>query len=265
MPVDVMKHKVLESKMIEFDDLTRLLAGDLAAIRIPNYYPKKLCREISQKLLMHPGRSYFNKASEIGRIGMAHFEIDSTELFEFYHDNAVKHTKELRSVFHPYFSPVDKLRLTLEEVWPAGAGLETLYGKKCAAGICRVIDPAKELLAHNDRLDRDSPDSYQAQSLLGQLSACVYLQVPEKGGELKLWDTEPKDEREYEELKRGRYGVDEVKLGEPSFELKPQEGELLIFNVRKYHGVAPGEGKERINVGVFIGYRGDAAPLSYWS
>ncbi len=213
----------------------------------------------------NPNKGNFNKAYDIGKIGLAHYEIDSPQKFDLYHSEALENTWQLRNIFEPYFSPIDKVRLLLEEVWPAGAQLEMLYGKKCFVGICRVMEPSVELLAHNDRLDRDSPDSLQARSLVSQLSACVYIQVPDEGGGLRLWMKEPRNEEEYLKLCSGNYGIELHKLGQPIHVIEPKCGDLIIFNIRKYHGVAPAKGKARINVGAFIGYRSIHQPLTYWS
>lgn len=251
--------------LFNFYDLMGVIDGKVAALRIPNFCSQEICREVSMRILKYPKKSNFNKAKDIGSIGMAHFNIDGPEANEIYHQNAISNTQMLREIFSPFLSPVDKLRLSLEEIWPAGANLELLYGKKCFVGICRIMEPTIELLAHNDRLDRDSPDSLQAKSLLGQLSACIYLQVPSEGGGLRLWMSEPCSEDEYEKLKDGSYGIATEKLGNPIHVIEPQQGELVIFNIRKLHGVAPGKGNPRINVGAFIGYRGVHQPLSYWS
>lgn len=253
------------SESFDENNLKDLIAGSIAAIRIPNFYSKEICNIAADKILERSDKGYYNKAKEIGRIGLAHFEVNNTEKFNEYHNNAASNTARLRNIFEPYFSPVDKLRLLLEETWSAGAGIEILYGRKCFVGICRIIDPSVELLAHNDRLDRDSPDSFQATSLLGQLSANIFIQVPESGGGLRLWSHEPENEEEYVKLKNGSYGLSLDVLGEPAHLIQPETGELVIFNTRKYHGVAPGTGKARINVGMFIGYRSDSSPLSYWS
>ncbi len=253
------------TEKLTFEDLKSVIDGKCAAIHIKEFCSKKICKIVSKKLLTHSSRGNFNKASEIGRIGMAHYEIDSPSGFDFYYENAIANTWQLRELFEPYLSPVDKIRLLLEEVWPSGAQLEMLYGKKCFVGICRIIEPTIELLAHNDRLDRDAPESFQAKSLITQLSACIYLQVPEKGGGLRLWMKEPEDEMEYKKLRSGAYGIDIAKLGQPAHVIEPENGDLLIFNIRKYHGVAPGKGRPRINVGAFIGYRSIYQPLTYWS
>jgi hypothetical protein len=250
---------------ISLQTIKSLISGDSVAVRIKNFCSKRICDEISKKLQTHPSVSSFNKANEIGRIGMAHFEIDGPEKFLNYHENALENTEKLRDIFSPYLSPIDKLRVILDEKWPAGAMLETLYGRKCFVGICRIMQPSIELLAHNDRLDRDSPDSIQAKSLLGQLSACIYLQIPEEGGQLRLWMKEPESEEKYFNLIGNNYGVQLEKLGLPKYEIFPEQGELIIFNTRRYHGVAPGRGRPRINVGLFIGYRSDYTYLSYWS
>jgi hypothetical protein len=263
--IDNASYSVVKKETINYQDLQKLLSGRLAAIRIPKFYSNKLSKLASEKLLIHPDRGVYNKASSIGRLGMAHFEIDNQERFDFYHDNALKHTQQLREVFLPFLSPIDKLRLLLEEIWPAGANLQMLDEKKCAAGICRIVGSGDGLLAHNDRLDRDSPDSQQALSLLGQLAACVYLQVPAQGGGVRLWNKEPGDEEEYTRLKDNNYGIKLEKLGKPQHVIEPSQGELLLFNARKYHGVAPWQEGLRVNVSMFIGYRGSAQALTYWS
>jgi len=196
---------------------------------------------------------------------MAHFEIDSPEALNKYHKSALTNTERLRTIFLPYLSPVDKLRVVLEDIWPAGATTEVLGGKKCFVGICRIMEPFVELLAHNDSLERDTPELVEAKTLLGQLSACVYLQVPDVGGGLRLWMKGPANENEYCQLKGNSYGISMEKLGPPMYLIEPEMGELVIFNTSKYHGVAPGQGSSRINVGLFIGYRGDDLPLTYWS
>jgi hypothetical protein len=253
------------TETLTYEDLKDVIDGKCAAIRIKEFCSKKICQMVTNRFLQHSNRGNFNKASDVGRIGIAHYEIDSPEKFDLYHQKAIEYTWQLRNVFDPYLSPVDKIRLLLEEVWPSGAQLEMLYGRKCFVGICRIMEPTIELLAHNDRLDRDSPDSLQARSLISQLSACVYIQVPDEGGGLRLWMKEPENEEEYIKLKSGNYGIEMGKLGPPVHVIEPENGDLLIFNIRKYHGVAPGKGKSRINVGAFIGYRSINQPLTYWS
>lgn len=256
---------VFSRQFLSYSDIKGLFDGSIAAIRIPQFCSKDVCKIVSERILLNKERGSFNKASDIGRIGMAHFEIDGQAKQDEYHKNAAINTERLRRIFHPYFSPVDHMRLILEEIAPAGATIEIQEGRKCFVGICRIMDPSIELLAHNDKFSRDTPDSIQAKELLGQLSACIYLQVPEEGGGLRLWMTEPQSEEEYSRLKNGNYGISIEKLGEPAHIIEPTVGELVVFNVGKYHGVAPGKGKPRINVGLFIGYRGESKPLSYWS
>jgi hypothetical protein len=258
-------NNVLNRESVDSECIKSLISGESLALRIPNFISKDTCNFVAKKILERQDKGNYNKAEEIGRIGLAHFEIDNADKFNEYHDNAVKNTLRLRNIFEPYLSPVDKLRLILDEIWAPGASIEILYGRKCFVGICRIIDPSIELLAHNDRLDRDSPDSYQAISLLGQLSANIFIQVPNIGGGLRIWSKQPESEIDYQKLKSGSYGIKLEALGKPSVIIQPEQGDLIIFNTRNYHGVAAGSGGARINVGMFIGYRGEAAPLTYWS
>jgi predicted 2-oxoglutarate/Fe(II)-dependent dioxygenase YbiX len=61
------------------------------------------------------------------------------------------------------------------------------------------------------------------------------------------------------------YGVQVERLGEPDLVVRPDPGDLLMFNSRKMHAVSPGTGHNRLAVSCFVGYRGDNLPLTFWS
>ncbi|MBP9722103.1 MAG: hypothetical protein KBD64_02970 [Gammaproteobacteria bacterium] len=61
------------------------------------------------------------------------------------------------------------------------------------------------------------------------------------------------------------YYVDRSKIGQPLLTIKPQPGELVLFNPTRYHAVTAGQGNKRVSVSCFIGYRGEYSPLTLWS
>ena len=261
-----MVKEIYEKDKLEASDIKELVYQNILAVVIRNFYPADIAHKIAEKIMACPNRGYYNRESELARIGMAHFEVDSIESNQRYHDFAVEWIQDLRSMFKPYLSPIDKLRLTLEEMWPSGAALQTLNGLKCFVGICRILDPMITINPHYDRLDRDyCTDIEQANRLLGQLSANIYLQIPDKGGELELWIEDQNSKKIQALNKDGYFGIELEKMGVPEFSIRPNPGDLIIFNTRLYHGIRSGEGNSRISIGTFIGYAGDQLPLTYWS
>lgn len=61
------------------------------------------------------------------------------------------------------------------------------------------------------------------------------------------------------------YGIDPALLGEPTLEICPSPGDLIIFNSKRMHAVSPGSDDLRLSLSCFVGYRGPATPLSFWS
>lgn len=256
------KPPVIHRKKLSDTDIIGLIHGDIACIRIPQYFSHN--QYAVDRILQNPELGSFGIAKKVKRLGMAHIEVTNKQDNAIYHDKAHYHTQLSRQVFLPYLSPVDKLRLELDEIWPYGAHLKSIDGRKCFSGICRVLPESIEVKPHVDRLDRDIPGVADANTVISQISACVYLQTPNQGGELMLWMKEP--EQQDKQPKKGEdiYGTDDD-IGEPMYRLLPEVGELLLFNIRKYHGVAAGKGKQRINTGIFIGYEGSEKPLTFWS
>lgn len=131
-------------------------------------------------------------------------------------------------------------------------------------GLSRMVEPDTTFLAHHDIFAEDAPGSEEAESLLAQFAANIYFQVPDEGGELLMWHRNMSTE-EFDERRKGQYGIEIIDLPPPDVVVKPGRGDLLIFDSRKIHAVASPRDRARVAVSFFIGYRGDNQPLTYWS
>ncbi|CBJ79761.1 conserved hypothetical protein [Xenorhabdus bovienii str. Jollieti] len=255
---------IIETDRLNSACIEKLAKQEILAIRIKKFIPTSLAEKISEKILGKGFDKYLN-APSIGRIGMAFYETENKALrVADYFENVLNNINELRQRCSPYLSPIDQLRCVLDEVWPAGAQLETLYGKKMYVGLSRVVEPGVTFLAHHDIFAKDAPDSFRAKSLQAQFAANVYLSMPNEGGALQVWKNKLSPE-EFDSMRRDSYGIEPSLLGKPALEVQPDAGELLIFNAQCMHAVTAGIGSSRLSLSCFIGYRGEAAPLSFWS
>lgn len=246
-------------------DLLELIKGNIIALRIPNYFASELCDSISNKLL---GKryEYYKYAKEIvGRIGLSFSETKNDNInLKKYYNNSISNIVAIRDAFSPYLSPIDKLRLDLQEVWQEGAILgNNKEHRKTFVGLCRIIEPNKEVLPHQDILKWDTDNKNKFTDILTQLAVNIYLKIPEKGGELELWDLEL-SQKKYQLLAKGKYGIEYSLLPEPTNIIKPLLGELILFNSQKIHSIRQGN-TSRITMSCFIGYKSDNNPLVYWS
>lgn len=266
-----MKNTPTQELLTDTDGLTAqglidVAEGRIKAILVPNYYPAELCAIAASRLVAHPRFGFYGNAKDIGRVGMSYFEATvSDELANRYYDQASGDIEELRRVFCPHYSPLDWLRLELQEKWAPGASLMSLDGRPMFVGLARVFSEGAEALPHQDILRRDAPFHLAAHELTTQLAANIYLQPSDAGGDLDLWSFKPSD-AEYNELRLGTtYGLDRDKLPAPCFSMKPSTGDLIIFNSTHAHAVRSIQGRPRVSISCFIGYRGRNKSLSYWS
>lgn len=249
---------------LKLEDLVALAAGKLLVLQVRGFVSASLCATLADRAIDHGYASYLNVPS-VKRIGMAFYETEARpELVETYFSQARRHISDFRRACAPWISPIDELRCMLDELWPHGAMLQTLGRRKMFVGLSRRVDPGTTFLAHHDIFAQDAPGFEEASSLLSQLGANVYLQMPAVGGALMMWRRELPP-AEFDALRGDDYGLPVERLGPPDFAVTPEAGDLLIFNSRKLHAVSPGAGQSRLTVSCFIGYRGLSEPLTFWS
>ena len=258
------KELVLVEDALNLDNLQALIKNEIQVLRIPSFITQAACKIISNGLKSTGYNDYLN-APSVGRIGMSYFETGrKQEIIDHYFATALDNINILRKACAPYPCPIDTLRCIFDEIWPAGCGLQDLYGKKMFVGLSRCMKPGVPLLAHHDMFGRHAPNTPEAASLVSQFGINVYVDVPEVGGELAMWMNEISDE-EFLERRGQFYGVPLESLDPPDFTVKPQNGDLILFNARKMHAVLPGNGCDRLTISAFLGYRGDNNRLTVWS
>ena len=247
------------------ESLVQLTDREAGAIHVRGFYPAELAAEVAAKALDHPALGHYHKkyTSSVGRVYMPHVDTKwDADLTAQYHDGALAAIEDVRSMFSPYLSPVDYMRLRLDELWPGGAHIMRLRNRSCFVGAIRVFQPGtSEFYPHNDRIDQET-DAPEIAAIREQLVANMYLQVPDEGGDLQLWlrDPAPDEQARIMEVE----GLEPDTVEPPPLTIHPEAGDLIIFSSRTLHAVTPGNG-HRVGMASFIGVRGVDEPLLLWS
>lgn len=248
-------------------DIIDLELGNIVGIRVPGYYDKTLCQDAATKVINKPDLEAYDVAPDIQKIGKAVFDAasDRNALSEYY-ERAPGDLRMMREFFKPYLAPMDKLRLELQELWPAGSMLERLHGQTMFCGLVRVFKEGSEARPHQDMAQWDVPESVPAHTLKTQMAVNIYLSSAEEGGELELWSYGIRNEAQYKATKTpGDYGLSRQKIGPSSARVRPEAGDLIVFDAQRIHAVNRIVKGDRVAVSAFIGYRGPTEPLTIFS
>ena len=174
---------------------------------------------------------------------------------DYYFSEAPLAIERLRQYSSPAMTPIDKLRLELDERFANGARIANFLNRKMLAGIGRITRASHSHLSavqpHFDAL----PIKYARLDV--QLAANIYLRVPNSGGELELWDVSPLSP--YSEVPK-----DWRSELPTSLKIKPRLGDLIIFNCRRPHAISEFSEGDRVTVQMFIGYE-KGKSLQLWN
>lgn len=246
--------------------LSDVISGRALACSVPNFISPEASATLTDRLTTKLPYAYYTYAQgSVGRIGFSFSEANTPETREKYYRESRVSLEAIREACGDIGSPIDKFRVALQDAWGYGANFEMLNdGQKMFVGLCRMIEANKNILPHQDMVWWYDSFSEASQQILTQLTMNIYLKVPESGGELELWNWGFNDKEEYEQHAAGSYGIDKSKLPAPDLKIKPQVGEVILFNPGKLHCIGTGS-EQRFTVSCFVGFHGNKKPLTWWS
>ncbi len=252
--------------------IKEILLKDALAIRIPNFLRPTICKKLALYYEKHPQQEKYTTEVYVRgkliqqylgvlRVGtpynLTYGKEKTDPIYQQYYRNGRINTQQRELKCFPDLEPIEKLRLNLERVYKNGALIANFKNQQMFAGIGRITLPnakASEIQPHCDSL----PEEYQ---LEGQLGANFYLEVPEQGGELEVWDMNPLTPIEIKNMNENKKcKFESIK----SYRIKPERGDLIIINTRRPHAIRIFTKGKRISLNTFIGYK-ENNPLFLWA
>ncbi|MBA2653894.1 MAG: 2OG-Fe(II) oxygenase [Gammaproteobacteria bacterium] len=266
--MSVVHPKIITTDKINESVLQQLFSDSICAVRISNFCGASLCKRLAKYFLNNENITQYNYVQKtkdgikstyfgVDRVGIPYNSTYGTSTAKYYLE-ALNGIKRFREAAEPFLSPIDQLRLELDENWPSSANLANFSGKKMFVGIGRIMAAKTSLLSELQPHCDSVPADYA--NLMGQFAANVYLSVPSSGGELEIWDVEPLPTSDIHTTTPTNWRSE---LSQ-SISLKPNLGDLIIFNSRRPHAITQFKNGRRVTVQCFIGLNQNRS-LSLWT
>ena len=249
-------------------DLLPVLArNEISAIKVSNFLCRKELEVINANVDDKTIDWYPNKTTHQGRIGInatgfSHLPDGKKKYFD-----ATPAAEEDRDeIFEGTQSTINKI------IEFFGRGFDTkiatepeLAEARYFAGLIRAMG-AKSTL-HYDYAPKQLP-GWSVAEADEQFGLVVYIQMPDAGGELNIYDHSWTSEDEHhnkDHIEKGTFGFKEGFLRDTSYSsILPTEGDLIIFKSRNFHQVDEIKSvKPRLGLTTFMSQIGDT--LSLWS
>jgi hypothetical protein len=232
-----------------------LAGGRTPAIRLKNFCSAAVRKTMLDTFMSDNEQATHPAAYDAGwSIGLSvSAALRSAEYAAQYLDEEERVRAKIRGASGDAASPLDKLTAELFGAWPHGVSGSSFPGLgRMHTATVRALKANVDLLAHT--IDLGLKQFAGWPEFFGKLRAVfscnLYLQCRAPGGQLLLYLRRlPEDE--IARLKGDGYGIPLELLGEPAVILQPEEGEVIIFESTKLHGVAASE-HPRVTMGGFI-------------
>lgn len=239
------------------ENLYGLIDNTIPLIRIPEFGTIEEAEVLAERFLRFASRS--NSVETVTRLGISQYEQGTVGGKDNYFSLAEKAWSDLTKVCETTFNPVMKVMETLR---PYFADVDILTEE----GYGRYFAGVAKLRTGKTPLHSDFPlfgaIDWAISKMVAQLSWNFYLRLPNRGGELKIWDKLWQEEDDQFLVKGTYYHDEQVVSNISSITVKPILGELIIFNARNFHTVLPAQ--NRIAVGSWLSLMPDGS-LRLWS
>jgi len=265
---------VTTSSSITRQGLLDLVSHKAAALHVKGFFPVSHCKEVADDLLESNAMNWMVshgdsdlESSDVDAVGLPFNVATSSGREVEYFNNSLGQIRRWRKGLQ--MSPIDKLRLEMDEVWDYGCTLARKKddpSKPYSAGIGRIMRPRTKFdpkrwtrgFAHVDELAVMSKDK-------GLFSANIYLKNPQCGGELHIWPVTYNSRWGFYRnastlawlLSQDPYGQQMLRDKLPTpLSIKIDEGDLVLLCTQRPHGVkGPIVGGPRVSIQTFIQYK----------
>mmetsp|Transcript_30355 Transcript_30355/g.96870 ORF Transcript_30355/g.96870 Transcript_30355/m.96870 type:complete len:299 (-) Transcript_30355:180-1076(-) len=262
--------------VLRTEDLAALVQLESTALHVKGFYPAESCAALAAELLSQEQRNWEVvtakglESSDVLSVGTP-FNVaqrSGADAVEAYFNESREVMRSLRGPDGSRLSPLDKLRLELDEAWPAGARLSKHEGKPFLAGLPRVMHgPTRWVqgFAHVDDISPCVPGK-------GLFSANVYLQVPGAGlgGGLEIWPVTWRDAAALENhIDLVRLFTDQTDEAQtrvraalpPPLTIDVEAGDLVLLCAKRPHAVVGFPFGTRVSVQSFVSIDAEGDPM----
>ncbi|ROO50963.1 hypothetical protein EDC02_5825 [Micromonospora sp. Llam0] len=238
--------------------LRQLIDGDIAVLVLRGLLPDELFeqqRERAMSLYDRAATTYYTngKLTTIGSYVAKHL----TDVDDYF--TAAREMNALAA--DTSFTIADDVRAAMADA----LGLQEMTvaaepdGRRYAGTVVRIHPDGVANPMHNDKIMRDAAGlGLVVSDLTYQLSCVICLQECVSGGELKIYAKQWEQADERFKIPGGlgyEYGV---VAGVPAHEFKPQAKDVYLINPTYYHEILEVTGDDRLTVGFFAGFHGEA-------
>jgi len=227
------------------ESLQDLIANRIPAVEVGEISSEEEISALKTALLRNAMRT--QSISQVSRLGISQYEQGVKVSKENYFALAAQARAEQKIIFSNSFNPLERLVNKIESAgFNASVLIEPGFGEYFA-GSGKLRNGYSPI--HVDYAPQDSA-GWKVGEAEVQLAWNLYLDVPEQGGELLLWDRQwqPEDDRFQVPDK---YYYDEIVVeGDKPLRFNVKAGQLLVINSRNYHAVS--EVHDRLTCGSFI-------------
>ena len=232
----------IPSESSSYDDL---VTGKIPAVIIPGILSKTECESLSHKI-----PHIHTKIKNPGKFGTSL----SSHIYEksTYFSNAQTSNDLLKKIFAQNTSPLITMRETISKIFQKQLTTATENGMTYSDAVIRIHENNDSVHLHRDNSNFEMSE-YNVSKLKNQLSAILYLQSPEKGGELKIFNKIWNKNDEY--LREPDFGYSSDLVKDVNWtNISPVEGNMVILNPKFYHQIESVSGfRPRISIGFFFG------------